>query len=179
MRGSEMKKHNGMKSQDILILLYISEYCDGDFKVSDLAKSLNLSQSEISESLNRSRIAKLISQDKLIFRSALFEFLRYGFKYVFPVQPGPIQRGFPTSHSHTPLSNDIVGGNESYVWPSPKGTTRGMAIEPIYRSVTQFCSETPELWELLSLLDALRIGRAREVNLASKYLEKRILNNGQ
>src|SRR3546814_1528586 len=48
---------------------------------------------EISESLNRSRIAGLLDPaKKKVFRNALLEFIRYGLPYVFPVEPGPFVR---------------------------------------------------------------------------------------
>ena len=63
-----MKSHNGIKSHDLLILLYIAEYCENDFRVMNISQALKISQSEISESLNRSKIGKLIGQNKNIFR---------------------------------------------------------------------------------------------------------------
>ena len=72
-----MKAHNGMKSQDIAVLLFICAQDDGNWKVFDLASSLNISQSEISESLNRSKIARLIDKNKkVVFRNNLLEFIQ-------------------------------------------------------------------------------------------------------
>jgi hypothetical protein len=82
----------------------------------------------------------------------------------------------PTSHSANPLAKDIVSGNENYVWPYSKGIKRGMAIEPLFKTLPEVCTELPELWELLSLVDALRVGRVRERNLAEKYLRERLLD---
>jgi hypothetical protein len=171
-----MKKHNGMKPQDVVILLYICQYVDGCYRVLDIAKALKISQSEVSESLHRSRFARLIGNNKKVFRSALFEFLLHGLRYVFPAEPGRVIKGMPTSHSAEPLSNDIVSGNENFVWPYSKGVSRGMSIEPLYKTLPEICSDLRELWELLALADALRVGRARERNLAEKYLAERLLN---
>lgn len=171
-----MKKHNGMKPQDLVILLYISQYADGDFRVLSVGNALKISQSEVSESLNRSRLARLIGSNKKIYRASLFEFLIHGVRFVFPVEPGRVIRGIPTSHSANPLSRDIISNNENFVWPYSKGSKRGMAVEPLFKSIPEICTELPELWELLALVDALRIGRAREKNLAEKYLRQRLVD---
>lgn len=171
-----MKEHNGMKPQDIPVLLYIFQYANGIYKVSDVAHALKISQSEVSESINRSRIAKLIeTKKKTVFPRALFEFLVYGLKYVFPVIPGALVRGVATAHSAPPLSTKIVKSSENYVWPYAKGRDRGMAVKPLYKTLPQVCAEYPEFYELMALIDALRLGRRREVNLARSILKKRLL----
>ena len=172
-----MKPHNGIKPHDLLILLYITEYCEDGFTVMNISKALKISQSEISESLNRSKIGKLIGHDKNIFRKSLYELLIYGVKHMFPIIPGNIVRGVATSHSALPLSELIVSGGESYVWQYSNGKARGMSVKPLYKTVPEISEELPELIELLTLVDALRIGRTREVNLAKDELKERLLSN--
>jgi hypothetical protein len=82
-------------------------------------------------------------------------------------------RGIPTAHSSLPLSTIIVS-NENYVWPSAKGTMRGQSIVPLYASVPEAVKNDGYLHELLSLVDALRVGKARERNLAMQELTNRI-----
>lgn len=178
-RVNIMKEHKGMKSQDVAILLFISHYCDGKYKVSQIADSLKISQSEVSESINRSNIAKLIdSGSKTVFRHGLYELLVYGLKFVFPVIPGHIVRGVPTSHSGPPLNGLISSSSDQFVWSYSKGVARGMLIKPLYRTIPVICNEFPEYYELLCLVDALRIGRAREVVIAREILKERLLGNG-
>lgn len=109
---------------------------------------------------------------------SLFEFIVYGIRYVFPEHPGAMVRGIPTSHSAPPL-NKLFSENDAYVWPSAKGTVRGQAINPLYPSVLIATEKDEKLYELLTLIDAVRVGKAREKELATKELEKRILNNGK
>jgi hypothetical protein len=60
-----MRKHNGMRPQDIVILLKITTFPKNKgWKMMDLVLSLHVSQSEISESLNRSSLAGLIDVTK-------------------------------------------------------------------------------------------------------------------
>jgi predicted transcriptional regulator len=54
-----MRKHNGMRPQDIVILLKIISKKDKPWQNKDLAKELIISPSEISESLGRSALAGL------------------------------------------------------------------------------------------------------------------------
>ena len=175
-----MKEHKGMKSQDVMILLFICQYCEGSYKVSEIADSLQISQSEVSESINRSSIAKLIdSKSKAVFRYGFYEFLVYGLKFVFPVSPGPIVRGVPTSHSAPPLNRIISSDSDHFVWSYSKGKIRGMSIKPLYKTIPVIYEQFPEYYELLSLVDALRIGRSREIVLARDFLKERLLKNGE
>lgn len=54
-----MKKHNGMRPQDIVVLLKIISIHDS-WRNIDLANALQISPSEVSEALNRCMIARLI-----------------------------------------------------------------------------------------------------------------------
>src|SRR5690606_34133084 len=107
-------------------------------------------------------------------KQALLEFLQYGIAYSFPVKPGPVVRGIPTAHSAPPLNNLIVSNGEEYVWPSATGLMRGQAISPLYKNAVKAVRGNNELHELLSLVDALRVGRVREKQLAIEELKKRL-----
>ena len=101
-------KHNGMRPQDVVILLKIIAQQSQPWTSQALAYELYISQSETSESLRRSVFAGLFNEEnKSVYRSSFLEFLVYGVKYVFPVKPGPIYRGMPTAHSAKPLSETI------------------------------------------------------------------------
>ncbi|MGC6431737.1 MAG: hypothetical protein ACON5F_11905 [Jejuia sp.] len=172
------EKQQVMSPQDIVVLLKIISYGDTPWFQEQLADALHISQSEISKSLKRSKFAGLTNHSgKKVFKMALLEFLQYGIRYVFPIQPGALIRGVPTAHSALPLSNTIVS-EEHYVWPYGKGSVRGQAITPLYPSVVLAVQNDQKLYELLALVDALRVGRAREKEIAIKELKKRILDDG-
>lgn len=126
--------------------------------------------------LERCRGVLLIYSDKkLINKSGLLEFLLHGLKYVWPAQFGPVCGGIPTSHSMTPISKTIVSSeNDQYVWPHAYGTMRGHSVPPLYASAPDAALKDPELHELLALIDALRVGRARERKIATEELTKRL-----
>jgi len=187
-----MKKHNGIRPQDIVILLKIEAYrqrgrlsdeesvrpaTEHFLTKKEIAKQLAISASEVTESLARSSYAGLYdSFTKQVVRRSLMDFLQYGIKYVFPQQPGPLVRGIPTAHSAKPLS-DVIQSNEPYVWPYANGVVRGQAIEPLYPTVVKVFESDPLLYEMLILVDAIRIGKAREVQIAVNELHKRLLEN--
>jgi hypothetical protein len=50
----------------------------------------------------------------------------------------------------------------------------GRAVAPLYRSAPLAAAEDPRLHELLALVDALRVGRARERTLAREELDRRL-----
>jgi predicted transcriptional regulator len=171
-----MKQHNGIRPQDIVILLKISAKGNLNWQMKDLASELGISAGEVSESLNRSTIAGFIASDKRkLMKSALLEFLKHGLKYVYPQKPGALFRGMPTAHSYSPL-NEMIKSEEAYVWQWADGTVRGQSIAPLHPSVPKACSIDNKLHELLALIDSIRVGKAREQNLAIVELEKRILD---
>jgi hypothetical protein len=170
-----MKKHNGMRPQDVLILLKILSLDGQDFYLKDLSQQLSISNSEVTESVNRSIIAGLMASDKkTIMRKALFEFLVHGLPYVFPQKPGALAAGIPTAHSAPPLSKEFKT-DELYVWPDSKGEVRGQSIEPFHHGQIKAAKEDKVLYELLALSDALRVGKTREKKMAEEELRKRII----
>lgn len=165
-----------LKPQDIVVLLKVHSWHAPDWTYSLLAKSLGMSASEVHAALKRCSLSSLYDGDnRLVRKQALLEFLVHGLRYVFPGHPGPLSRGIPTAHSALPLKGLlVVDPNEAYVWPAPTGEVRGQAIEPLYRSVPLAAKNDPELYALLSLIDAIRVGRVREQRLAISELEQRI-----
>lgn len=163
-----------MKPQDVLLLLKIVSINNSSWNQKPVAQALGLSQSEVSEAVGRCKYACLLAPNsKTVMKMALLEFLQHGLKYVFPVKPGAVVRGVPTSHSASPLKEEIQS-TEAYVWPYGKGTVRGHSITPLYPSVPEAALKDKKLHELLALADALRVGRARERELAAKELKNRL-----
>jgi hypothetical protein len=170
-----MKKHNGMRPQDIVVLLKIVSMTNQNWRNIDIANALQVSPSEVSEALNRCMIARLIDGKKRnVHKNSFKEFLIYGLKYVFPVEPGAIMRGIPTAHSAPPINKYISSGVDIYVWPYAKGNQRGQAIEPLYKTLPAIVQDDKLFYELLAIIDTIRVGRAREIKIAIDELEKRL-----
>ncbi|HCK17618.1 MAG TPA: hypothetical protein DHW36_03805 [Thalassospira sp.] len=182
-----------MKGQDIVVLLKLVSlqnelrFRQGDalkeydaLSVRGLADSLGISKSEISLSLNRSLYSGLALKDRqsgrpIASRRALCDFMLSGLKYVFPVHPGPLIRGLPTSFHAPALQGQLLYQMEyPYVWPHAEGKVKGQAIEPLFKSVPMAVQRDLFLYECLALVDAIRIGAARETQLAQKILRERL-----
>ena len=136
-----------------------------------------MSASEIHAAVRRGVAAGLLDPEtQLPLRKPLEEYLLHGVRYAFPARMGSVVRGMPTAYAAPPLADSISSDELPPVWPDPEGTIRGMTVEPLYRSVTQAAKADSRLYELLALVDALRVGRARERNLAEAELKQRITN---
>jgi len=81
----------------------------------------------------------------------------------------------PTSYAAPPLNSLIVQTSEPPpVWADPEGSARGYEFSPLYKSVSKAAAKDSALYELLTLVDAIRDGRARERELAVKELAARL-----
>jgi len=163
-----------LRPQDLVVLLKLLILEGEAWNQISLAKSLFLSQSEISASLKRSVYARLLqNKGKEVAKQPFMDLLQYGAPFMFPQQPGVVVRGIPTAHSAEPLVN-LISSTENYVWPYVKGNIRGHSILPLYPSVVLAVEQDPPLYECLALIDAIRVGRARERNLALELLRTKI-----
>lgn len=170
-----MRKHNGMRPQDIVILLKLIA-ADENMQLIRLSHSLFISLSEVSESLNRSQIAGLLDHDKKkVMRQNLMEFLEHGIRYVFPQKPGAIVRGIRTAHSHDFMKKSFRS-EIKYVWPDISAVDIGCEIEPFYAKQVKAVLEDDTLYKLLALVDVVRVGKVREIKLALSELKKMILH---
>lgn len=168
-----MERNNGMRPQDVAVLLKIMVLQGRTWMKKDLAQQLFISPAEIGHSLNRSQLAGLIDPDqKKVLKKTFLEFLIHGFPYVFPVQAGGLTIGIPTAYS-APVLNKYIVSEEKIVWPYPEGKVRGHAIAPLYKGAVKASLQDPEFYELLCLCDVLRVGRVREKQKAKELLEAR------
>jgi hypothetical protein len=83
-------------------------------------------------------------------------------------------RGMPTAHSAPPLSGHLTDDGPALVWPFPEGQARGMAVDPLCKHVLAAAERDRAFYEMLALVDALRIGRARERALAEEHLREHL-----
>lgn len=165
-----------MRPQDVLILLKIIAFGKELFFLKDLSIQLGISSSEVSESVNRSVLAGLIAEDKKTpMRKVIYDFLIHGLPFVFPQKPGAMVPGMPTAHSAPPLNKEFKS-SELFVWQDAKeGKVRGQKVEPFHPGQINAAKADKNLYELLALTDALRVGKAREKKMAEVELKKRIL----
>jgi len=165
-----------MRPQDVAILLKIIALNSKEWQLVPLSNELLISISEISESLNRSRLAGLVDyHKKRPNKQSMLEFLEHGVKYVFPQKPGAMSRGIVTAHSH-PFMKRIFNSEENYVWADQEGEVIGQVIEPFYEKQPKAVKKDPEFYKLLALVDVLRVGRVREIKVAIDELKRILLH---
>lgn len=167
-----------MKSQDIVVALKLCLLGERP-RYADLAAALGISGSEVHSAVRRLLEARLLDPEtEQVRREALHEFLVHGLPYVFPVRSGEVTRGVPTAWA-TPVLAETSAEADPLppVWPDPDGGSRGVAVTPLYPSVPGAARRDPALHELLALVDALRLGRARERARAERELEQRLISH--
>ena len=144
----------------------------------NLASELGISASEVHAAVKRAETARLLTQAKggpRPDRRAVLEFVLHGLRYAFPAVRGALTRGVPTSYAAPPLNSQIVQPDEPPpVWPYARGSMRGYELSPLYAKAPEAALRDPKLYELLTLIDALRDGRARERQIAEKELGARL-----
>lgn len=151
------------------------------YSVRALQASLGISKTEVASALKRCQQIGLLRLDPStqlprVNSKALLGFIEHGLRYVFPVKPAEMVRGIPTSFSAPVLQGKLMsGGDLIHVWPDAYGTRKGQSITPLFKTVPGAVKKDPRLYEYLALIDAVRLGNAREANLANQLLREKIL----
>ena len=167
-----------LKPQDLVVALKLFVLGPEKLSYAALGKALHLSPYEAHAAVQRliaARLATSIAGRIRLVVGSLQSFIVRGALYAYPPVRGAVTIGMPTAHAVAPLKDLVVGNNEiPPVWPDPAGKVRGQALLPLYPSAPRAARDDPRLYELLALFDALRIGQARERDLATRLLEERL-----
>jgi hypothetical protein len=178
-----------IKSQDIVVLIKLLAQPDNKhWTQNSLANELCLSPSQVNSAFKRLVSAGLVTSYHSPSKPAPIiqaceEFFIHALKYIFPAKLGEIARGVPTSYAGPSLRVQIIsGGDPVPVWPYGEGEERGVALKPLYSTVPESIIKHPDhiFYDLLTLVDAIRSGRAREKQLAiqkiSEILKSKVTN---
>lgn len=167
-----MEKQEYLRPHDVLVLLQLAIEPETTFR--SLAADVGLSLGEAHNAAKRLELARLIFlHEQTVNVSATLEFLVCGVPYAFPPQLGAPSRGIATAFSASPLNREFPS-NQLLVWPDHRGDSRGVALLPLSPVVAVIWEGNQELYQLLTLVDAVRVGRARERKRAREYLEHEI-----
>ncbi|MBV5273308.1 MAG: hypothetical protein JZU52_06580 [Lamprocystis purpurea] len=148
------------------------------YSVRGLAASLGINKNEVSASLNRSVDADLLRRERVtrhlrVNNRVLLDLAEHCLRYVFPVKPGPLMRGIPTGFAAPVLADDIASAGETIpVWPYARGSRLGQSVLPLHRAVPEAVQKDQDLYAMLALVDALRLGNPRERTAARQRLEQ-------
>jgi len=167
-----------LKPQDVVIVMKLVAIGKREWSYSRMAGTLWMSPSEVHAGVKRIIKARLASvqRDRIIPNARNLEsFLVHGVPYVFVPELGEVTRGMPTGFAGPALSPFFQSSDElPPVWPDPDGEVRGQAFPPLYKSVPQAAREDGKLYDLLTFVDAIRGGRARERQMAHLEIKKRL-----
>jgi hypothetical protein len=167
-----MPKQEALKPQDIAVALRLAENPEESYF--DLGVDLSMSPSTAHGSVERLQLAGLLRPDsRHVNRHFLLEFLEHGIRYMFPAKLDVRARGVPTAYSAPALANEFIS-SDVIVWPDVNGETIGQSITPLYERAAELVKKCPSVYELLTLVDAIRIGRARERATALEKLRQRL-----
>lgn len=168
-----------LKSQDVVVALKLL-FEEEERSYAALAQELGMSASEVHAAVGRLREGRLVApESRWVLRRALRDFLASGIAHVFPAREGEPARGVPTAWA-APVLESVFKSVEgaSPVWPHPLGKSRGPSVAPLYKSAPDAALRDPALYDLLALVDALRLGRARERKAAMELLDGKVLGHG-
>jgi hypothetical protein len=168
-----MNKQDTLRPLDIVVALTLAikpEAVSTSF--GKLGECLGLSSSTTFESMKRLENSGLVrpgSREPNL--RELRNFIAHGVKHAFPPELGREVRGIPTAHSG-PVLKDLFDATKPIVWPDVGGSVRGTGLTPLYPGATRLASREPEIYSALTLVDAIRVGQARERNAALDALDK-------
>ena len=167
-----MLKQPSLRPGDVAVALELA--LRPDQGLVPLATAVGISLGEAHNAVRRLRASELLRPDaRHVMVQSLLDFLIHGVRYAFPGVLGSEVRGVPTAWSAPPLAADFRGA-DIVVWPSSSGKVRGECLTPLYGGAPGVAESHPDLYELLALVDAVRVGRARERNRATALLRARL-----
>lgn len=160
---------------DLYVCLKLATSNEGHRRYEALASELDIGLGSAHRAVDHLTDAGLLRPSRKVNRRALLGVLVHAARYVYFTRPGEITRGMPTAQAALPLSRLLTTTADTPVWPDPSGDARGPTVTPLHKHAPAAARRDPKLYELLALVDALRIGQAREVKLAERELESRLV----
>lgn len=181
-----MLKATTLKPRDVLAACKLFSYGEarngGAWTYASLAEDICTSPSEAHRSVERCRQAQLlvvVRNKEIISRRYFHELLSVATPRIFFAHRGSITVGMPTGlfapplagHNEFPLPMDAL----PTIWTDSEGAVRGESIEPLHPSVPEVAKRDVLVYELLALVDIIRIGDTPSRNKAIAMLERKII----
>lgn len=145
-----------------------------------LEEQTGISKSQIALSLKRCIDIGMARPDRWadapkVNTKLLFDFIVHGVPFVFHTRYGQLTRGIGTCFAAPVLERHLFSAGDFIpVWPYARGKTMGLTVEPLFKTAVVAARKDPEMYALLALVDAIRLGQPRERNLAVEHLSKRL-----
>ena len=161
---------------DVLVALKLATR-PAQQSVRALASALGVPKSSVGVSVLRLKAWQLAAFEGgqwRINRVRFHDLLEHGIRWLAPAEIGRWVLGLPTAHAARVLALKLPGDSDPLVIPLDEGPVRGRAGTPLHPAAGLAASKDPKLRDLLALVDAIRIGKAREREVAAAELRARI-----
>ncbi len=179
-----MHKAESLRGQDVLVACKLFSAMVGkvDWSFPSLSAELDVSVGEIYNSVGRCRRAQLLVQGDRVSRPHLRELLVSAVPRIFYATRGAMGVGVPTSTWAPPLASlmgdrtgtPLVWASDAKHRPDPSRSSIGETIEPVYPSVPRAALRDLAVYELLALVDVVRVGDASSRKTAVGLIERRV-----
>lgn len=167
-----------LKPQDLAMAFKLVCLAGQKLPYAELAKAMHMSPFEAHACMARLSGARLVvdmNNAPAVVLAAFRPMVLTGAAYFFPAVRGEITMGFPTAYGVEPLKSKVLFADDMPpVWPHAEGPVRGNMLLPLYPKLPLAAISDAPFYELLALFDALRIGQARERDMARQLLEERL-----
>lgn len=175
LKDNIVKNHEGVLIKSSIPALFEKD----KYSVRSLEKSIGVSRSQVSISLKRCLELKLIYPNGnadggyLINKKSVMNIIEYAIPYFFPVEKTSNVKGIPISFSSPFLYNKILSQKKMpLVWPDTQGILIGEGVIPFDKYVPHAVRRDPLLYEMLVLVDSVRMNIPRESSVALEALKK-------
>lgn len=169
-----------MRPVDIVVLVYLyveqsrrnsrSHFDSELWTYQSLADALLLPKSSLFRSIQNAEAGRLLN-NKRLNEARFIHFLMYGVPVIFPVTTGSMDIGTPTSMTANLFGSAYqLVSTTPHIWPNPNGQIKGIAIEPLHASAVGLAERDSDAHRLLAAVDGLRLGGARETEMALSFL---------
>jgi hypothetical protein len=166
-----------LKPVDLTVLAYLASADLGPrWTQAQLALGLGISQSNVHRALAQLDRSGLLVEGGPR-HAALHELIVHAVRYVYPAELGAPARGIATAHTGPTLASQ-VRSEQPYVWPLDGGSDFGPSVEPLHPCVPAAAAGCAPFYELMALVDVMRVGRAREREIALVRLDE-LLGGGR
>jgi len=166
-----------LQSVDLVVLLGLLRHPASDWTVRSLADELRLPPATVQRALERLAVVRVFDAGRRrVNVGACEELFVHALRFVAPGGVGGETRGMPTAWAAPPLVEHLAGNDDlPPVWPDPLGEVRGLEVQPLHPRMVSLAQADAEIYELLALIDGLRVGDARVRKLAARLLREWIL----
>jgi hypothetical protein len=171
-----MIKQPTLRPSDLVIACQLAMTPEAKF--TDIAESTGISAGECHNAVRRLRLAHiLLATERRPVVDVLHHFLVHGAPFAFPAVLGSSTLGVLTAHSAQTFHPSLET-TDRIVWPCADGKVRGQSLIPLFPAAPALAATNPLLYDLLTIIDALRVGTTRVRKVAAELLAERLCGSG-